>query len=607
MTDLTTDEFSVGKEAAKFANEFIKENFDTIWKKSKSLFNLASKEFRVRLERTYEDYFIEVGEKYSKVKTFLINQEDVDLYKFYVPLGVSMRRTKFPDVSISDLTETNNFNIVTGSAGSGKSITMRHLFVDSIKEKKKVPVFIELRELNSPNLTLQELINRVLADSKFDLGEDFVEKALQLGYFIFFLDGFDELADDKRESIAKEVLNISKRYDQNQIIVSSRPDDFFNSWRGFRVWCIDDLSLQKACQLIDKLPFNQEVKDKFIKDLQEKLFEEHEYFLSNPLLLSIMWLCYSENASIPKKLSLFYQQAFEALFNKHDAKKGGFERKRKTSLDVKDFADAFSAFAVQTFDNNKIEFSESEAITFLNNSKQISNLEFNSNDLLKDCIKSVCLILEDGLKLRFSHRSFQEYFTAYFIVNSSSEIQKKLLHRYVDERITKDSVIQLVYSMKSEIVEQLLIIPEIDNLEKKIGYKGRITIQVFKKFFKEIFNSLFVGKNPTNGLDSIMLMVKNTKLMELSRLAKNMPEIDSKANNLVKLMTKNRSKLVSAHKRIFGRSMMRIEEKLNNKEFVELLMKSGYTLHLEVLTNAKPLLIEKHKEQRESLNDILGI
>jgi hypothetical protein len=36
-------------------------------------------------------------------------------------------------------------------------------------------------------------------------------------------------------------------------------------------------------------------------------------------------------------------------------------------------------------------------------------------------------------------------------------------------------------------------------------------------------------------------------------------------------------------------------------------MENGHTLHLEVLLALKPILTEKHKEQKESLNDILGI
>jgi hypothetical protein len=608
------NEFSYGKEAAAFTSEFIKQNFDSIYSSTKSLAQSAATKVRLRLERTYTEYFLEVGMKYSKVKTFLVNQEDVDLYEFYVPLGVSVRRTRYPDVSISDLTLTQNFHVVTGSAGNGKSMTMRHLFLDSIKHRKKVPVFLELRDLNSYEGNLEQLIVKTLADNKFDLGDEFIANAFELGHFILFLDGFDELADERREDITKEILKITKRYDQNQIIVSSRPDDFFNSWPGFRVWTIDNLTLEKACQLIDRLPFDAEIKKKFITDLREKLFDEHEYFLSNPLLLSIMWLCYSENAAIPKKLSLFYQQAYEALFNKHDAKKGGYERKRKTSLDVKDFADIFSVFAIQTFDDNKIEMSETEAIGYINKAKEVKKLSFNSQDFLRDCIKSVCLILEDGLRLRFAHRSFQEYFAAYFILNADVDVQRKLLSRYLTNRVSKDNVIQMVYSLKRDIVEQFLIIPEIQKLEKKIGYNGRITLTVFANYLTEVAASFRIFRRDREGkrsteFETLSYQIKNTRISSLSHLVRDNPTIRKEADSHIRQMHKGRAQLVAEFKRIFGNpeSTVSISDVVSNKEFLKVLMDNGYALHLKILLMTKPLLIEKYQEQKESLTDILGL
>jgi len=229
MSNLTTEsDFSVGKEAAHFATTFIQNNIKEISKIAKYTLNLASTELRIRLDRTYSNYLNCVGERYSKVKTFLFNQEPHDLFKFYVPLGVSVGNTNYLNVTISDLTLTNNFNIITGSAGSGKSIMMRYLFLDSIKQHEKIPIFLELRELNSIDGSLLNVIKRKLADNKFDFGDKFIERAFELGYFILFLDGFDELAESKQREIAEEILFIFKHHDKNQIIVSSRPDNYFS-------------------------------------------------------------------------------------------------------------------------------------------------------------------------------------------------------------------------------------------------------------------------------------------------------------------------------------------------------------------------------------------
>ncbi len=70
------------------------------------------------------------------------------------------------------------------------------------------------------------------------------------------------------------------------------------------------------------------------------------------------------------------------------------------------------------------------------------------------------------------------------------EVQKKLLLRYIANRFATDNIIQLVYSMKPDLVEQLLIIPEIEELEKKIGYKGKLTVTVFINYLKELVSHL---------------------------------------------------------------------------------------------------------------------
>jgi hypothetical protein len=616
MTTPPTEEFSVGTEAAKFATEFIKSNLGAIYEKTKGIFKFGKEELQLRLESTYRNYFEEVGEKYSKVKTFLINQDSVELYKFYVPLGVTVQRTNYPDVSISELTLTHNFNIITGSAGSGKSMTMRHLFLDSIKERTKVPVFVELRALNDSDLKLMDLIKQTLASFKFDLGDSFIDRALELGHFIFFLDGFDELADEKRKPIAAEIMGIEQINDQNQLVVSSRPDDFFNAWHLFRVWKIDDLTLNKACQLIDSLPFDEETKVKFIKDLRKELFEEHKDFLSNPLLLSIMWLTYSENAAIPEKLTLFYQQAFEALFNKHDAKKGGFQRKRKTKLDIKDFADIFSVFAVQTYDESKVEFFEVEAINFLNRARQVKKLEFSSKDFLTDSIKAVCLILEDGLKLRFAHRSFQEYFSACFILNSDEEIQKRLLSKYMHGVLGNDEVVNMVYLMNPDTVEKLLIIPKIESIELLIDYSGEITVDVVKNYIVLISKRIRLSEYITideNDEDNFYYEVgyddANLTIPSLQQLLYDNSELLELAEEKFNVRARINTNLTNAFIQNFGNkyySAISLEKLEEHKEILSLLIKRE-RIDLEFIIKAKQILIKKQRDKKESLMKILGI
>ncbi|MBL4585600.1 MAG: hypothetical protein JKX84_00875, partial [Flavobacteriales bacterium] len=175
------------------------------------------------------------------------------------------------------------------------------------------------------------------------------------------------------------------------------------------------LDLDKSVTLVSKLPAEATVKKSFIKELKDGLFLKHETFLANPLLLSIMLLTYKYSADIPDKLSIFYNQACEALFQKHDALKGAFKRARETDLDIISFERVISAFSLLTYAESKITFSSIEALEYLEKSKSISGIEFSASCFLKDLLQAVCLMGEDGLFITYTHRSFQEYFVAKFI------------------------------------------------------------------------------------------------------------------------------------------------------------------------------------------------
>ena len=89
------------------------------------------------------------------------------------------------------------------------------------------------------------------------------------------------------------------------ILISSRPDSRFSSWEEFYRYGVKPLTKKKALNLIGQLEYDQELKDKFLIALDENLYEDHESFSSNPLLLTMMLLTYEQIAEIPNKIHLF--------------------------------------------------------------------------------------------------------------------------------------------------------------------------------------------------------------------------------------------------------------------------------------------------------------
>ena len=73
----------------------------------------------------------------------------------------------------------------------------------------------------------------------------------------------------------------------------------------------------------------------------------------------------------------------------------------------------------------------------------------------------VCVIQREGLPIVFSHRSFQEYFCAYAFLRLSREEAEPLAMRLSSRH--DDSVIPMLFEMNRSFLEDVFILPMIEN------------------------------------------------------------------------------------------------------------------------------------------------
>lgn len=486
------------EEIGKLAAEFVSKNISSLVEMCKGVLKGANREISLRLERTYREYIEDSASRYSKTKSFFIRNESVGLYDFYVPISIQSGKRVVVDPNYSEISSHSKRNVILGTGGCGKSVLMKHLFLSCLLDQSKIPVFIELRDLNAKKSGIKSLIYEVLKSSKFDFDEEFITKAIKNGHFAFILDGYDEVTTSLRKRLVSDIKKLSKQGKDCSITISSRPDEVFSGIDEFCVYNVSRLSLDNACTLVDKLPFDEQIKELFVKELKNGMYDRHVSFLSNPLLLSIMLLTFGQNAEIPTKLSIFYNQAYEALFQRHDALKGGYKRERATNLDIQDFAKIFSVFCLQSYDKRSFSFARTEALEYIDKTKCYLNKEFENEGFLEDALNATCLLMEDGLKIVFSHRSFQEYFVAYYIIHSQPEAQKKLIKRYW-KNMRSDNVISLLLEMNQGLVERELFIPILTELYKGIGVKNKVGITHYSKFMKSTYSSFIFFNESISG------------------------------------------------------------------------------------------------------------
>lgn len=472
-------EFNVNK----FAVEYLDKNLERIVTIAYDVLKGTKNKIKIKIRSTYKSYLTNITLRYAKTKSFFYRDEPVLIEKFYIPLKLKFKERNIGNATANNIFRKSNYVIINGLAGCGKSILMKFLVMDILKNTNLIPAFIELRELNNRDIDVIDLIEETLLQNKLELDTQYFNKAFKEGQFIFLLDGFDEIDYEKREKIKISIFKFVKLYSDCKIIISSRPDLEFSGWKDFVRMDVRALDISDAIMLIEKIPYDEAVKINFIQDLKKELFKRHISFLSNPLLLSIMLLTYTQSSNIPTKLNVFYNQAYEALYQRHDALKGGFKRKRFTELDIQDYARIFSAFCAQSYDRRQFQFLRTDAIRILNKSKEITNINFNSNNYLNDTLQSTCLLMEDGLWITFTHRSFQEYFTAKFIIEANPDVQKALVDKF-RKNIKFDSVFEILFEIDSEMLEKLFILPQLIKIFNEINLKNKVGLIHYSKYIK---------------------------------------------------------------------------------------------------------------------------
>ena len=81
--------------------------------------------------------------------------------------------------------------------------------------------------------------------------------------------------------------------------MSSRPISRFIQFQSFKTYELAPFTLEQAVAMVRKVRYHEDtpsLKGKFILDLQDELYEQHQDFVENPLLLTIMLLTYQFHA-----------------------------------------------------------------------------------------------------------------------------------------------------------------------------------------------------------------------------------------------------------------------------------------------------------------------
>lgn len=415
-------------------------------------------EVRYFLDDGLSEYVDNYKNKYMKTKTFLFRDERVNFYDIYFPISLKGKRTRLESfVQIEDLFLERQFVSIVGNAGSGKSMLLKHIFLSSIKELYKIPIIVELRNLNDFNGTITEYIYKSVFRNKLAPNNQILERLLTSGNFLFLFDGYDEIYSEQKNKISVDIEDFVDTYSKNTFIITSRPGANVEALQRFDAFQVEPLipkQVREFVQLQLKVAENTDAIQRIMTVIEKPENKDYRAYLSSPLLLSMFIFTFNSYPELPRSKNRFYWNVFDTLCSKHDSftKKGCWQHERKSLLQNEDLESILKWFSYISIFRGKYTFDDQYLKQTLTEIKNKLNLNCSIEDLVHDLNVAISIIILDGTEYTFPHKSLQEYFTAMLIKDLSIE-QKIIVYsdRFKKLRTRTHGGNQNLYNLCNEL------------------------------------------------------------------------------------------------------------------------------------------------------------
>lgn len=423
----------------------------------------------------FKEYYHRTYKKLSVINTLVFNNSQRFLKDIYLPLTLVAKneeKLKYKVDSYPEFLSDEYQNIlITDTAGMGKSTLMKKIFIDSIDKNLGIPIIIELRRLNKDKKLIDEILEQLNSLNK-EFNSKFLLELLNEGGFIIILDGYDEISLNDRDIVTNDIQSFISKASENRYFITSRPEKALSSFGNFQEFYIEPLNKKDAFELLRKYDNQGSISALLIKKLQEKDMNNIEEFLTNPLLVSLLFTAFEHKQAIPFKKYLFYRQVYDANFESHDLTKGdSYTHNKYSKLEIDDFHRVLRHLGYNCLKIQKIEFNKDEILKLISESKIFcAGLNFKESDFLQDIIRTVPIFAQDGNYYRWAHKSLQEYFAAQFIYLDSKDKQNIILRKLVGNNSIEKfiNVFDLYYDMDYKTFRNVI---EYDLLKEYENFK----------------------------------------------------------------------------------------------------------------------------------------
>lgn len=512
---------AVKKTSGKFLDEmfetFLRPKFEKMKNKPKNTEDILE---------ILEEYYQKAYNKNKYMNTIVFKQETKSLDELYIPLtivknGKNSKEKIVINNNISNIFETRKRILIIDSAGMGKSTLTKFLYLKWLNTDFDIPFLIELRKVKN-GMSLLDHICQELCLSEKRLSANDIKFLIERGDFIFFLDGYDEIPKENKEEVTKEIEKFLLEFNKNSFMLTSREEDSLNVFSEFEKYHIRPLEKKEAYELIRKYDNYGQVAENLICEIENnEQYEILEEFLENPLMVSLLYLTYHYKGIVQYKKPVFYRQVYDALYEGHDIVKGDGEiHKKKTGLDIDGFNDLLSAMGYLSIYKGKVSFDRNNLKQLIKEALDIywHEEEIDVNDVIHDILYAIPLFIEEGLEIKWAHKSFAEYFAANFICYVEKEHENTIVESMMKTTDNNNlyNTIDFCYDMDAKLAQEVIVYRVVTDYIKfydeisKGNNDELLPIKAYYRFVND--NFFFKFNNETNG-DKKKSQIKGEELI----------------------------------------------------------------------------------------------
>lgn len=340
--------------------------------------------------------------------------------------------------------------LVLGKPGAGKTTFLRYLTLQAAKNQiSKVPILVALRDWEKV-----DDIPSLLAFLAYELDVcGFPDSTRTIKYLLsstdetlILFDGLDEIprSNGRRDRAIATLQEFSHKYPRAQIIITCRVAATEYFFQGFKYVEIANFNEQQMYSFVHKwFKIDSNTAEQFWQEFCKEENKGLKELGQVPLLLTMLCLAYDATLSFPRRRVELYEEALDALLKKWDSSRRVRRDEIYHKLTLGRKRQMFARLAAEMFEAGKYFLRQRELEQrIVNYLKKLPSLgstssyeEIDGDSILKTIESQHGILVERAHRIHaFAHLTFQEYYTAKYVIdNAHRGTLKTLIHEHVTD------------------------------------------------------------------------------------------------------------------------------------------------------------------------------